>query len=69
MEELHHHDIVTLALTRLAADYSRDRQSILKDLRGTTDGVIGKTPARIGPSGKPLPNPVTATPPTDPRRH
>jgi amino acid transporter len=69
MEELHHHDIVTLALTRLAADYSRDRQSILKDLRGTSDGVIGKTPARIGPSGKPLPNPVTATPPTDPRRH
>ena len=69
MEELHHHDIVTLALTRLAADYSRDRQSILKDLRGTTDGGIGKTSARIGPSGKPLPNPVTATPPTDPRRH
>ena len=69
MEELHHHDIVTLALTRLAADYSRDRQSILKDLRGTSDGVIGKTPARIGPSGKPLPNPVTSTPPTDPRRH
>jgi amino acid transporter len=69
MEEVHHHDIVTLALTRLAADYSRDRQSILKELRGTSDGVIGKTPARIGPSGKPLPNPVTATPPTDPRRH
>jgi amino acid transporter len=66
MEELHHHDIVTLALTRLASDYSRDRQSILKDLRGTSDGVIGKTPARIGPSGKPLPNPV---PPTEPRRH
>ena len=66
MDELHHHDIVTLALTRLAADYSRDRQSILKDLRGASDGVIGKTPARVGPSGKPLPNPV---PPTDPRRH
>ena len=69
MEELHHHDIVTLALTRLAADYSRDRQTILKDLRGTSDGVIGKTPPRVGPSGKPLPNPVTATPPTDPRRN
>ena len=66
MDELHHHDIVTLALTRLAADYSRDRQTILKDLRGASDGVIGKTPARVGPSGKPLPNPV---PPTDPRRH
>lgn len=69
MEEVHHHDIVTLALTRLAADYSRDRQTILKELRGTSDGVIGNTPARIGPSGKPLPNPVTANPPTDPRRH
>ncbi|HKR29454.1 MAG TPA: hypothetical protein VJT08_03210, partial [Terriglobales bacterium] len=66
MDELHHHDIVTLALTRLAADYSRDRQTILKDLRGASDGVIGKTSARVGPSGKPLPNPV---PPTDPRRH
>jgi hypothetical protein len=68
MEELHHHDIVTLALTRLAADYSRDRQTILKELRGTTDGVIGKLPARIGPSGKPLPTGVASSPPTEPRR-
>jgi Amino acid permease len=68
-EELHHHDIVTLALTRLASDYSRDRQSILKELRGKTDGPIGKTPAGVGPTGKPLPNPVTTPPPTEPRRH
>jgi hypothetical protein len=65
-EELHHHDIVTLALTRLAADYSRDRQSILKELRTRGDGLVGKTPPRVGPTGKPLPNPVSI-PPTNPR--
>jgi len=68
MDDLHHHDIVTLALTRLASDYSRDRQTILKELRGTGDGPIGKTPASIGPGGKPLPAPITASPPTEPRR-
>jgi len=66
-EDLHHHDIVTLALTRLAADYSRDRQSILKELRHRGDGLVGKTPPRVGPTGKPLPNPVSV-PPTQPRR-
>src|SRR5690348_10836996 len=65
-EDLHHHDIVTLALTRLAADYSRDRQSILKELRSRGDGLVGKTPPRVGPTGKPLPNPVSI-PPTQPR--
>ena len=65
-EELHHHDIVTLALTRLAADYSRDRQSILKELRTRGDGLVGKTPPRVGPTGKPLSNPVSI-PPTNPR--
>jgi amino acid transporter len=68
MEELHHHDVVTLALTRLAADYSRDRQSILKELRAHPDGLVGKTPPRVGPTGKPLPTGTTASPPTNPRR-
>jgi amino acid transporter len=68
MEELHHHDVVTLALTRLAADYSRDRQSILKELRTHPDGLVGKTPPRVGPTGKPLPTGTTASPPTTPRR-
>ena len=68
MEELHHHDVVTLALTRLAADYSRDRQTILKELRGTTDGAISKIPPRVGPSGQPLPKEIPASPPTEPRR-
>ena len=69
MEDLHHHDIVTLALTRLASEYSRDRQTILKELHGTCEDLVGKTPPRVGPTGKPLPTPVTAAPPTDPRRH
>jgi hypothetical protein len=68
MDELHHHDVVTLALTRLASDYSRDRESILKELRGHRDGLVGKTPPRGGPTGKPLPNPIVARPPTEPRR-
>ena len=69
MDDLHHHDVVSLALTRLAADYSRDRESILKELRGHGDGLVGKTPPRVGPTGKPLPKPIVASrPPTEPRR-
>src|SRR6185437_7079756 len=68
MEDVHHHDIVTLALTRLASDYSRDRQTVLKELRGNRDGdIIGKIPATVGPTGKPLPKARTIPPPTDPR--
>jgi len=68
MEELHHHDVLSLALTRLAADYSRDRQTILKELRSHSDNLVGKTPALVGPSGKPLPKPMSTPPPTEPRR-
>jgi len=68
MEELHHHDVVSLALTRLAADYSRDRQTILKELRSHSDNLVGKTPALAGPGGKPMPKPISAPPPTEPRR-
>ncbi len=32
LEKLHHADIISLALTRLARDYGRDRQEILRDL-------------------------------------
>jgi hypothetical protein len=32
-DKLHHHDIVSVALTRLAREYGRDREEILKDLR------------------------------------
>jgi hypothetical protein len=36
MQDLHHHDIVTYALTRLASDYARDKQEIIKELRRHT---------------------------------
>ena len=36
---LHHSDIVTYALTRLASDYARDKQGILNDLRRFEHGA------------------------------
>ncbi len=33
MQELHHSDIITYALTHLAGQYARDKQEILRDLR------------------------------------
>ncbi|TCK75566.1 APC family permease [Acidipila rosea] len=36
MQSLHHSDIVTYALTRLATEYARDKQEILKGLRRYT---------------------------------
>ncbi len=33
MQDLHHRDIITYALTRLASQYAREKQEILKDLR------------------------------------
>jgi amino acid transporter len=47
MEGLHHSDIVTYALTRLATEYARDKVETLKDLRRYThDGT--RTPPRLG---------------------
>ncbi|HEX4322798.1 MAG TPA: APC family permease [Acidobacteriaceae bacterium] len=33
MQDLHHSDIITYALTRLASQYAREKQEIIKDLR------------------------------------
>jgi amino acid transporter len=53
-EEIHHSDIVTLALTRLARDYNLDRDTVLKTLRR---GARGPTPKPLGfvrePSSEP----------------
>jgi amino acid transporter len=43
MQDLHHSDIVTYALTRLAIEYARDKQETLRDLRRYTSD--GKQPA------------------------
>jgi hypothetical protein len=33
MQDLHHSDILTYALTRMAAEFARDKQGTLKDLQ------------------------------------
>lgn len=51
MQGLHHSDIVTYALTRLATEYARDKQETLKDLRRyTQDGGRG---ASLGTASRP----------------
>ncbi len=40
-EDIHHSDIVTLALTRLSRDYNLDKEDVLKNLK---KGVRGPTP-------------------------
>jgi len=56
LDKLHHHDIVTEALTRFAREYAgRDRQEILKELRKTCKAA----PARAGGDGN---KPTTLAP-------
>jgi hypothetical protein len=42
-EEIHHSDIVTLALTRLARDYNLDKDDVLRNLKRTGRGPMPKT--------------------------
>jgi hypothetical protein len=42
-EDIHHSDIVTLALTRLARDYSLDKDDLLKTLKKGAHGPLPKT--------------------------
>jgi amino acid transporter len=42
-EDIHHSDIVTLALTRLARDYNLDREDVLKNLKKGGRGPMPKT--------------------------
>jgi amino acid transporter len=65
MENLHHSDIVSLALTRLARDYGRDKEEILKLLRGA-DGRILRTTPPAGTGSILTARPRSLTPPTDP---
>ncbi|HEY0785455.1 MAG TPA: amino acid permease, partial [Acidobacteriaceae bacterium] len=56
LSQLHHSDIVTYALTRLATDYARSKQEILGDLRRRE-----QTPGSAGPATAP---PAVTTPAT-----
>jgi len=46
LDKLHHADIITLALTRLARDYGRDREDVLRDLKAVgREKRFGQSPA------------------------
>jgi len=68
MQELHHSDIITYALTNLAGQYAREKQEILRDLRNyraaeTSASVqlgsqdISGVPTASNASDRPLPPP------------
>jgi hypothetical protein len=55
MQNLHHSDIVTHALTRLAAEYARDKQETLLGLRRRVQD--GSPAARLGETRNPVTQP------------
>jgi amino acid transporter len=58
MDKLHHHDILTEALTRFAREYAgRDRQEILKELRKASGQTVVTRPIG-GEGGRPPQPPV-----------
>jgi hypothetical protein len=71
MQDLHHSDIITYALTRLAGQYAREKQEILRDLRSYRVAEV-PTSLRLGGqylSGPPTSNPsvpAASTPPSAP---
>jgi hypothetical protein len=46
---LHHSDIITYALTRLAGQYAREKMEILRDLRNYRAAEASSTPAPRAP--------------------
>ena len=70
-QRLHHSDIVSMALTRLARDLGRNREEVMKELRrGPTDSRFGPSPTRsAGAAGvlNPPPKSEGEKPPTEPR--
>jgi hypothetical protein len=63
--DLHHSDIITYALTRLAGQYAREKQEILRDLRNYRAAEAPAAPRLGGPdlSGNPPAAPPAALPP------
>ena len=47
MPDLHHSDIITYALSRLAGQYAREKQEILRDLRNYSLAESSSSP-RLG---------------------
>jgi amino acid transporter len=64
MPDLHHSDIITYALTRLAGQYAREKQEILRDLRSYR---AAEAPAKLRAGGQELPAAsLGGTPPSTP---
>jgi amino acid transporter len=49
-QDLHHSDIITYALTRLAGQYAREKADILRDLRNVRAAAAQDSPRLINPS-------------------
>jgi hypothetical protein len=47
VSDLHHSDIITYALTRLAGQYAREKVEILRDLRNVRAAAVSDSP-RLG---------------------
>jgi amino acid transporter len=65
VSDLHHSDIITYALTRLASQYAREKQEILRDLRNCRAAEAPAAPRLGNPdlSGNPPTAPPAALPP------
>jgi amino acid transporter len=59
VQDLHHSDIITYALTRLAGQYAREKQEILRDLRSYRASESPNSPRLGGQSLAGLPSPPT----------
>jgi amino acid transporter len=68
MHDLHHSDIITYSLTRLAGQYAREKQEILRDLRNYR---AAESPTSMRPGGQVLPAPPAdrPLPPQKPTRY
>jgi hypothetical protein len=48
VQDLHHSDIITYALTHLAGQYAREKQEILRDLRNYRATQKGAASVQLG---------------------
>lgn len=53
LQELHHSDIITYALTRLAMNYARSKDEVVRELRNYTGGTPPPTRPGLNPPGTP----------------
>lgn len=53
-EDIHHSDIVTLALTRLARDYNLDKEDLLKNLKRIASGGVPRPSVLLQPGTDPI---------------